>query len=73
MRTIQPQLAHRELTTKHQTMRWTSDGGMVTIRKTAGKYVVRLEDFYYGKTVVTTFATLPGALVCAENLKESYL
>lgn len=73
MRTIQRDIAHRELVSAHNTMRWTSDAGMVTIRKTGGKYVVRLEDFFYGKTVITTFATLPGALVCAESLKEIYL
>lgn len=73
MRTIQRDVAHRELVTKHKNLRWVTENGLVSVRKTSGKYVVRLEDFYYGKTTITTFATLAGALVCAENLKEMYL
>lgn len=73
MRTIQPQLAHRELVRQHNTLRWTSDNGVVSVRKTAGRYVVRLDDHFYGKTVKSDYATLAGALVAAESLREWYL
>lgn len=73
MKTINRTTAHKHLTTKHETMKWTSQEACVTIRKTAGKYVVTLEDYYYQKTTKKSFATLPGALVCADSLREMYL
>lgn len=70
MQVIDRTLAHRELITKHNTMSWMSDLGRVSVRKDHGKYVVRFEDFSFDKLVKKEFATMPGALVCAETLKE---
>lgn len=73
MRTINKGTAHKNLVTKHETMRWESPQGRLSLRKTDGRYVVRLEDYEYGKVTKQTFATLPGALVAAETLREYYL
>lgn len=73
MRTIPTDQAHRTLITKHETMRWVSDIGSLSIRKTAGRYIVRLEDFENKSITVKSFATLAGAQVCADNLRSFYL
>jgi hypothetical protein len=73
MRTINKSTAHKKLTTMHENLTWISDNGRLTIRKTHGRYVVALEDFVYGKTTHSSYATLSGALIAAETLKEYYL
>lgn len=73
MRTINRPTAHKQLVSKHQTMRWVTENGSLSVRKTAGRYVVRLEDFSNHSVTTKSFATLAGALVCAEALKEFYL
>ena len=73
MKTINRPTANKHLTTRHETMRWFSDIGCVSVRKTNGKYVVSLDDYEQRKITKTSFATLPGALVCADNLVEYYL
>lgn len=73
MRTIHTTTAHKDLVTKHQTMRWVTSNGSLSVRKTAGRYVVRLEDFQYEKTTKDSYATLAGALLAAETLREYYL
>lgn len=73
MRTIPTNQAHTSLTTKHQTMKWISDTASVSIRKTNGRYTVRVENFDTQQVFRNSYATLPGALVCAENLVEYYL
>lgn len=69
MQTIAPTKAHKELTTKHQTMKWVSKYGSVSIRKTAGRFVVTLDDYENQKVTKASYATLKGALVAAETLR----
>lgn len=73
MKTLNRPTAKKKLVTKHETMRWVSRYASLSIRKTAGQYVVRLEDHETGKVTKTPFKTLPGALVAAEALKNYYL
>lgn len=73
MRTINRPTAHKELVAEHKTMRWVTKNGSLSIRKTAGRFVVRLEDFENHSITIKSFATLAGALVCAESLRTYYL
>lgn len=73
MRTLSTPQAHKQLVTNHQTMKWETAQGRLTIRKTAGRYIVRLEDYEFNKTTISTFATLAGATIAADNLREYYL
>lgn len=73
MRTIDRPTAHKQLVSKHQTMRWVTTNGSLSVRKTAGRYVVRLEDYNNHSVTTKSFATLAGALVCAEGLRAYYL
>lgn len=73
MRTIPTLTAHKELTRNHNTMKWETEQGRLSVRKTHGEYVVRLFDAEYDKVTITKYKTLNGALIAAENLREYYL
>lgn len=73
MKTINRTTAHKHVVSNHETMKWMTENGRLTVRKTAGRYVVTLEDFYNHNVTKKSFATLPGALVCADNLREYFL
>lgn len=70
MITTSTSLAHKELISKHNTMSWSSQYGRVSVRKNNKRYIVRLEDFETARTTEKSFATLPGAMVAADNLRN---
>lgn len=65
--------ANKKLQGKHETLKWMTNNGRLTVRKTAGKYVVTLEDFHTHNVVRTSFATVAGAMVYVDNIREFYL
>lgn len=73
MKTINRSTAHKQLTTKHNTMLYETRRGRLSVRKQSGRYIVRLEDYELSKVVKSSYATLPGAMIAADNLKEYYL
>lgn len=68
-----PTLAHRELITKHNTLRSLSREASVSVRRTAGRFNVRVENFRTGLTTKKQFATLNGALTAYDAMREFYL
>lgn len=70
MTTTPTSLAHKELISKHNTMAWSSQYGRVSVRKNNKRYIVRFEDFEDGRTTDKSFATLPGAMVAADTLRN---
>jgi len=73
MRTIDRNTAHKTLTTKHQNLRDISDIASISLRKTNGRFTVRVENFETGQVFKNEFATMPGALVNYETMREFYL
>lgn len=73
MKTTSRPIAYRKLTSKHETLKWMTNNGRLTVRKTAGKYVVTLEDFHTHNVVRTSFATIGGAMVYVDNMRAFYL
>lgn len=73
MRTLNRNSAHKELVSAHKTMRWVTQYGSLSVRKTDGRFIVRLEDFESQNVTIKSFATLAGAMVCAESLREYFL
>lgn len=70
MRTIPQDTAYKQLVTFHGTLRWISKYGCLTVRKTAGRFVVTLDDYDNQKVTKASYATLKGALIAAETLRE---
>lgn len=73
MNTLNRTTANKKLQGKHETLKWMTNNGRLTVRKTAGKYVVTLEDFHTHNVVRTSFATIGGAMVYVDNMRAFYL
>lgn len=65
--------AHKELVSRHNTMSFLSDIGRVSVRKNAGCYIVRAENFESQHVSSMSFATLRGAMIAADELKKGWL
>lgn len=68
--TIDRTLAHRTLTTKHETMSYEGRDGRITCRKHAGRYIVRVERYDPSNSTYMDFATLNGAMIAFDGAKE---
>ncbi|CAB4132744.1 hypothetical protein UFOVP253_69 [uncultured Caudovirales phage] len=65
---------HDTVIRQHKTMRWQTQYGSVSIRKKSdGRYHVYCDDYENKKEIRADFATLRGAEIMANQLKESYL
>ena len=68
-----PTTAHKHVVSLHETMLWQSQYARITVRKAAGLYNVRLEDYDNGNVIRSQFKTLRGALICADGYRAGYL